>query len=215
MKADPNPSDSAPPPATGTADAQDYLDVLHDLIGMGQTVARAITARVTAAETDPATLPDLAVAFERTARAVRRTVLLADRLAEHRPARAARPRIAARCRILREVEDAIQRKAAGAEAEALQAELLERLDAPELDEEIDHRPTAEVIADICRDLGLEQLPGAHPWKRRTPTDITELCARAARAAMAAAAPVRPPAPTSGQAPDNVTRLKGTARVLLE
>ena len=63
--------------------------------------------------------------------------------------------------------------------EALGNELLERLDAPDLEDDIAGRPVAAVIADICRDLGLASIPNARVWKRRTPGDVEALCARAA------------------------------------
>ncbi len=106
-------------------------------------------------------------------------------------------RTAARKRIIRDVEDTIQRKTKDDEAERLHAELLERLDAPDLDDDIDHRPVAEIIEDICRDLGIANYPGAHPWKRRTPADIAILADRAANttSARARAAP-SPKAPAA-------------------
>jgi hypothetical protein len=177
------------PPPPDADDTPYYRKLLHELLDIGANVARAVDAQakaqIAAAEQPgdaPAAPHDLTIPFDRIARAMRRTINLARRLGDPLPAPATTPvqhRIVARRRILREVEDAIQRKAANAEAESLHAELLDRMDGPELEDEIDHRPVTEIIADICRDLGLERLPGAHPWKRRTPADIVELCARAA------------------------------------
>ena len=78
---------------------------------------------------------------------------------------------------MREVEDTIQRKAQGREADSLHAEMLERLDS--LDEAIDDRPIAELISDICHDLGIAHLPGSHPWQRGTLADVAALHLRAA------------------------------------
>ena len=158
--------------------------MLHEFIDMGTEVARAVHKQVVARADEPAAMTDVrdaAVAFDRLSRAVRRTVALARHVAEPVPARAdpGQTRAAARRRIIREVEDAIQR-APDVDADALRAELCERLDRPELDEGIDSRPVAEVIADICRDLGFGRLLGNHPWKRRRPEDIPDLSARAAR-----------------------------------
>ena len=50
------------------------------------------------------------------------------------------------------MEDAVQR-ALEVDAPALLAELHERLDAPELDEALDARLAAGIVADVCRDLG--------------------------------------------------------------
>jgi hypothetical protein len=88
-------------------------------------------------------------------------------------------RISARRRIIRAVEDAIQRDAPDDEADSLHAEFLERLDAPDIEDDIADRPVAEIIADICHDLGLAPFPALRLWKRRTPADIALLCARAA------------------------------------
>ena len=204
-------------PGPHDADTQGYRQVLHDLIAMGADLARFLhghaaaqaapqavahpthpapaTQQTTNAQqpTDPHPAPpsdaliSLTLAFDRTARAVRRSILLARSLADPvQPAKdPAQRRTAARRRIIREVEDAIQRTASAANdgrdgPETLQAELRDRLDAPDLDDDISTRPTADIISEICRDLGLAAPPGgAHPWKRRTPQDIAQLCAAAA------------------------------------
>ena len=177
-----------PPDAHG--DAHGYREVLRDLISMGTDFAHLLhnqaTAQAQPAQPAPArdTLISLAAAFDRTARAVRRSIALARSLAEPRqPAHdPAAHRAAARKRIIREVEDAIQRTSNPTEpsdAEVLQAELRDRLDAPDLDDDIGTRPVADIITELCRDLGLAALPGARPWERRTPEDIRQLCARAA------------------------------------
>jgi hypothetical protein len=81
---------------------------------------------------------------------------------------------------LRDVDDAIQRQDIEPdEQDNLRGELLERLDGPEVNDDLDHRPVAEIIADICCDLGIAAPPGARPWQRRTPSDIAVLCERAA------------------------------------
>ena len=201
-------SNPLPPDAAPTSDTEYYRRVLHDLIDMGAALARqvhdqAITPAATPAitpGTQPDTKPDATIPFDRIARAVRRTIALARTLdlpalacthAAHTQAtsiQAARTQ-AARKRILRDVEDAIQRTTASPaaspaasppSAEALHAELLDRLDGPDLDADITHWPLPQIIADICRDLGLASALGApRPWKRRTPQDIAQLCARAA------------------------------------
>jgi hypothetical protein len=176
-----------------TQDASYYRGILHDLIDRGADLARLVheQAKTQAESASPDTAPDPApaidavTAFERIARAVRRSILLAQKLDEPVLAPAAHApghRQASRRRIIRAVEDTIQRHAADHEAASLHAEFLDRLDSPDLDEEIEDRPVAEIIADICRDLGLAAPPGTHPWKRRTPADIATLCARAAASA---------------------------------
>ena len=93
--------------------------------------------------------------------------------------------MAARKQIIRDIEDTIHREAHGrkAEAEALHAELYERLDTLDLDDDIDTMPIADIIAAIRRDLGIDphiNSRGISPWKRRRPADVRALCARAAQ-----------------------------------
>ena len=197
-------------PGPHDADAQGYRQVLHDLIAMGTDLARFLHAQAAAhaaqqavahptqqatntqqpTQAQPAPASDalitVTLAFDRTARAVRRGILLARSLAIPVPPTRdpAQHRAAARRRIIREVEDTIQRTANDGRdgPETLQAELRDRLDAPDLDDDIGTRPTPDIITEICRDLGLAAPPGgARPWKRRTPQDIAQLCAIAAAA----------------------------------
>ena len=142
----------------------------------------------------PTAAPDLTLAFDRIARTLRRTIALARKLSdpaqpsptERAAADAQQRRRAARKQIIREVEDTIHRDVHGPEAEAqaesLHAELYERLDTLDLDDDIDTLPIAEIIAAIRRDLGIAahiNSRGISPWKRRTPQDVRDLCARAA------------------------------------
>ncbi len=188
-------SETAVPSAEDTAY---YRRVLHELIDMGLDMARLVHGRAKAqAEVAEVTVEqpgvevaDGSVAFDRLARAVRRTVALARRLEE--PVRdGVKRRLTARRQVLRAVEDVIQREAVDQDEEdGLNGELYERLDAPELDDELDCRPVAEIVADICRDLGIAELSGTGRWKRRFPAEVAALCARAARA-------TRPGVPGSG------------------
>ena len=160
------------------------LQVLHELIDLGADMARMVHRHASEQEAAGWVGPgpdaaDLAQAFDCVTRGIRRSVLLAHHLSKPVTPSIAGPRMAARRRIIRDVEDAIQRSAEGAEAEGLEAELRERMDSPDLADDIDGRPVAEIIADICRDLGIAASPGSHPWKRRTPDDVAALCARAA------------------------------------
>ncbi len=221
MSTQPSPANLHTEPSHHAADTQYYRHVLHELIDMGAGLARLLhqqaTAPAQATPQDPAPQPaptpapdalvSIAAAFDRIARAVRRSIALARSLADPvPPARdPAQHRAAARKRILREVEDAIQRTASSADdaasdgadaddasAEAMTAELHDRLDAPDLDEDISHRPVADIITEICRDPGLAALPGTHPWKRRTPADLEQLCARAAAPSRAHPPGAEPP-----------------------
>jgi hypothetical protein len=183
-------------PAGSQATAtQTHRDALNELIAMGMDLARLVHQHAKSqaeATPDAPPDPDLITAFERISRAVRRSIVLSRKLAEpvapaadHAPER----RAAARRRIIRAVEDTIQCFAEDTDAASLHAEFLDRLDGPDLDDDVDHRPVADIIADICRDLGLAALPGTHPWKRRTVEDIATLCARAAASQAPRIAPI--------------------------
>ena len=183
------PSASAEPETAAdqrAADAQYYRHVLHELIDMGADLARLVHQRAKAEAAVPADAPapDATIAFDRIARSVRRTIALARTLDE--PALApeaghpAELRTAARKRVIRLVENAIHREARGEQAEALHAELLERMDGPDVDGDIGHRTVSQIVDTICADLGLEGPDGLRRWKRRTPEDIALLCARATK-----------------------------------
>ncbi len=171
---------------------QHYLRVLDGLIDLGVSLAERIQrqpvnhAEEAAAGIEPSAEPAAAVslAFDRTVRGVRRSILLAQRMQDPAPARAAadpaQHRSLVRQRILRVVEDEIHEKFRGEAAEALRQELVERLESPELEDEIDSRPVDEIIIDIRHDLDTAGEPGyRHPWKRRTPGDVANLHALAA------------------------------------
>ena len=176
--------------AAQAADREACRATVRELMDMGMDLARLVHAQARAqldaapAATQGGPAPDVTVAFDRIARAVRRTVMLLQRLNE--PAASlpgqnlgGQQRAAARREIIRGMEDRIQRSVGKTEADRLYAELAERMDSPDLEDEILGRPVAEIILDIARDFGLEASPGTHPWKRRTPADIAELCGRAA------------------------------------
>ncbi len=208
---DPNPN-----PGPQAEDDQFYREILHSLINVGAELAHHLpqqaAAHAQAQQQDPAPQPTpapspdaivpLAIAYDRITRAVRRSIALARSFndpahpAKHSP----HHRTDARKRILRAVEDTIQRQdyddgyAECDPTEILTAELRERMDAPDLDEDIANRSTDDIIKDILRDLGLAALPGTRPWKRRTPADIEQLSARAAAASRPAASNPREPSP---------------------
>ena len=206
-------------PTTNIEDAAYYKRVLHDLIDIGADLARIVhdqakqqAARQTEAATaalppiPPANdrLPDPTIAFDRIARAVRRTILLAQHL--EKPAAERNPnrhRIAARKRILRKVEDTIRREAQPGDRPALQAELLDRLDAPDLEDDIDTTPLEEIITDICRDLHLAFNP--QTWPRRTPQDIATLRQTAAAIPPTWTTPPQTPQPHPQQRPSQTPR----------
>jgi aryl carrier-like protein len=180
--------------------AQRRLDAVDQLIEIGLDMVRLVQSQakveVEAAARFNEPAPDFTLAFERVSRTVRRAILLGYRLdqPEKAAAAAAPDRVAVRKKIIRAVEDSIGRDAAADDADSLRAEFVERLDSPDLEDEIGDRPAEEIIAEIRRDLGLTGQSGARPWERRTPKDITLLCARAAEGPRASARPAVVPMP---------------------
>jgi hypothetical protein len=163
---------TAPSP-TEQADRTSHLqDVLTGFVDFGNRLVK-----LTVEQAEAATLPleKAAKAYDQVTRSARRSILLIRELAKP-----ATDRVAARKRIIRVVEDTIQREAEAPEAAALHREFLERLDTPDWESELADRPVDDIIADIIHDLGLVAVPGHHPWKRRTPADIAQLAARAAQ-----------------------------------
>ena len=212
MSAEPTPA----PTDTPAEDAQFYRRALHRMIDITLDLADMIHAEAKAQSQSPEPNSDLlpaltsaAAAIDDLSRTVRRTVMLAQRVADPAPT-AAQRRAADRRRILRDVEDAIHRsERKGADKEFLTAELHERLDAPDLLEDVGNRPMGEIIADICRDLGVAGPSfGPHPWKRRTPEDVAALCARAAQPGPAGS-PEPDPASLPAVDPERLFRLIAT------
>ena len=162
-----------PTEATAQLDDAAFNDVMATLLRVGKSLAEqlelpsatiAVTARATA--------------FEAVARAIRYTILLARHLAQVKESAESR-RIQARADIIRGVENAIQRTARPYEMEPLRRELLERIDAQDFDVGLLDRPRADLIAELCQDLGLANRVGLPPHLRRSPDDIAILCAQAA------------------------------------
>jgi hypothetical protein len=139
-------------------------------------------------------------AYNGVTRSIRRSMLLAQKFTEPAKApvsdEAAQKRIATRKAIIRRVEDTIHREAKAAEAADLHAELLERIESPDFDGDLTQRPAAEIIKDLCADLGLGP-DSLHWWKRRTPQDIAILCARAAAPCRDRTGPFNLPMPPRG------------------
>ena len=205
---------------TPTSDADHHRAALRELIDLGLSFARLVHDEAQAAaqptpeataETppDPTRTATLAVAFDRASRAVRRAIALSRSLDTPPPNPHATPRQAARRQIIRALEDTIAADAEPGQAPALHAELCDRLDSPEFEQDLAGRPVAEIITELHRDLGLADIAGVRLWKRRTPGEIATLHARAAAPPGAAShpalittfPPIHPGAPT----PDETNR----------
>jgi hypothetical protein len=202
-----------PPPETfadlHTQDALHFRDILVEFIDLGAVLIRGIVQQAQAHNAPPA--PDAAppslspqdcnAAYASVTRSVRRSMLLAQKLTDPNAARAAEMsagrRTAARKQIIRAVEDAIHQDALAAEAGDLQAELLERIETPEFDEELDQRPAPDIINDMRADFGILGPHSQDVWKRRTPEDIAILNERAAAPCRAKTGPFVAPMPPPG------------------
>jgi len=171
-------------------DAQYLRRVLLELIEMGTDIARQVHRQSQApapqppAEQNisPSQLEHTTIAFDRITRTIRRTAVLFRKLSEpvKAPRFGAHHNIAARRRNIRVVDDNFQRDRAEDDlAKCTDAELQDRLDALDLEDDPADRPIADIITDICHGLGIAQLPDAHPQKQRIVADLAILARRAA------------------------------------
>ncbi len=81
------------------------------------------------------------------------------------------------------MEDAIEARRGpktATDTAILYNELHERLDDADFERDLRTRPIDDIIEELARDLGVAYQSRAFIWKRRTPTDIATLRARAAR-----------------------------------
>jgi hypothetical protein len=130
------------------------LEALGELADIGLKLARAVERQVSKAEAPSvADLNAAAMAYARVARAVRQSVMLQSRLqAEQHAATAGAGGL--RARVARIVRRAIEDQHGEAEqTERLCAEAAERLEQERYGDLL-ARPVGEIVADICKDLGL-------------------------------------------------------------
>jgi hypothetical protein len=185
---------STPPAPTTPTDpcrerTERHLRMLEELAEIGMDLARAVRQRALgAAAAEPADDiqgigGDLGLVFSRVARAVRQTLALEARIEDDRRMREDRAaaaeirRVSAiewdhkdrrRTLVTRAVEQMIETEAETDEnrAEDLLADLDERLEDGELDADLAQHPISEIIARICRDLGITpdwSLWANEPW----------------------------------------------------
>jgi hypothetical protein len=132
------------------------LQVLGRLAEAGLEIAVALEAQAKGGAV--VVEGDVAMAYARVARAVRQTIMLQSRLIEalrDQEAARANRKAAAKASAARIVRGAIEddRGADEERAERLRGEAVERLRDEDF-ADLTARPFAEVVADICRDLGL-------------------------------------------------------------
>jgi hypothetical protein len=166
-------------PSPATARAAERLGMLRELAEIGMAHARAIGRRLEAdeaqagAESDPAdarALRDAGLTFPRIARAVRQTLALEARLEAEFLAGVRQAETAQQVRLSLEAYAPISRRSDlvrravsqaidadtvdGAQEEALLESLDEQLDEREDAADYLDRPISELVAAICRDLGV-------------------------------------------------------------
>jgi uncharacterized membrane protein YccC len=113
-------------------------DVLNDFVDFGHRLIRLVVEQAEAGEMP---VEKATKAYDRVTRSVRRSIMLIHKLAE--PIKTV-DRVAARKRIIRVIEDNIQRHAEESEAETLHREFLERLDTPDWEDDLGERPVDEI-----------------------------------------------------------------------
>ena len=175
-------------PAPSYFGAEKHVCILNDQLDVSVRMSRILLAQVEAAPAEQSVTAAGIAMHGEACRTLRRNIFLA-RLCTLpagtlRVDDGGRRRKMARARILRGVEDAIHAKVDDIDdAESLRGELYDRMDASDLDDDIETWPPDEIITEVCRDLGLgDRAPGAFAWKRRTPEDIASLNAKAAETA---------------------------------
>ncbi len=150
--------------------------VAADVPALAGSLAEAIEADRAAAaaaegrQTVVARAEAVAAAFARVSRSVRLTVLLADRMDRGwaRGRAADDRRTMARRQVARGVADVIAREADGERAERLREGLADQLERLDAEDELGDRPAEAIIAEICRDLGLDPARMVVARPRRNP-----------------------------------------------
>jgi hypothetical protein len=141
--------------------AERHLAVLRELAGIGMDLARKVQRQADQSDTVPA---ELVLTFSRIARAVRQTVALEARLADDRLTRRRKveaderaeryARGRARKAAVKDIVERVIDAGDGHDTERLLDDLDERLDDPSDDADFAERPLGELVAAICRDLGV-------------------------------------------------------------
>lgn len=192
---------SSPPPLLDpvTDDSQFHRLLIDDLIEIGAAVMRGIHQKANANRAaGNRNLADLFEGFEQVSRAIRRGIIMSTRSTTP-PETDAAPRLAARKRLIRQIEAAIDGANQRSEEEKRLIELAEQADSLDPDDEDDEDeedydeedpndeipdvPFPMILAEICRDLGRASTHvSTRAWRRHVPADALALCARAARSA---------------------------------
>jgi hypothetical protein len=161
--------------------------MLQEMAEIGMGLLRTLQQR--AEDDSKIDAGEVALAYSRITRAVRLTIALKAKLADEGRVRKERDEAAEvkrlweceeqridqrRDQVERLVEQAIEAEASETERDGLMSGLRERLDEDDIDAKLADRPIGEVLARICRDLGIEPEPGqwAHEvWADEAPARL--------------------------------------------
>ena len=143
--------------AAAQASAAEGASALATSLAEAIEADRAAAAAAEMRQTVVARTNAVANAYARTSRAIRLTILLAERLDRGwaRGGTSDDRHTMAKRQIARSVKDAIARQAEGERADYLTSALTERLETLDTEDALSDRPAEEIIALICRDLGLD------------------------------------------------------------
>ena len=143
--------------AAAQAGAAESVSPLATSLAEAIEADRAAAAAAESRQTVATRTTAVAAAYARTARAIRLTILLAERLDRGWARRGPTDdhHTMAKRQIARGVKDAITREAEGERAADLKAAFAERLEALDTEDEFPSRSPEQIIAIICRDLGLD------------------------------------------------------------
>ena len=193
----PLPHAGALDPGRRGQDARHNASLLKELIDAAASLARRLGQenQRPAEDADKMSIGEIAVAFERLCTVIRRAILLTLGLPRGHPPQ--KLGAESRDRVIDAIEAAIERSAAFAmDRETYCSLVLDQLereidddldDLDELDElyedELDSRPIADVIAELCCALGLILRTLPPHWAQSVPAALRILCDRAVAAAI--------------------------------
>lgn len=155
MRSPSSPAETADP----EEDTQFYRDACRDLVELGLDLAR----RTQAQPVTPQHAPLQTLAFERIARAIRRTILLAEHLGQPRPdASLAGPERASPTEPGNRPEKKSPAQTGTVERQRVETLASDRREVSDMKRDVATRPLSEIIAEIRRDLTSAPEPGPHP-----------------------------------------------------
>jgi hypothetical protein len=165
--------------ARAEARAQRLARLADVAMGLAEATAAQAHTLLQSAENPAEIAEPLATlnrSFDHLSRTIRQTTALERKLDEPEKSLDIQ---AARHKILRGAEDMIELRAPAAKRENLLADLYERLDDPEFDEQLTNTDFETLITEVIRDLGVGPTVAENYGKPRAPAEVAALRLRAA------------------------------------